>query len=570
MTLQEMERVKRTVIRKYPIFASISLFNVPIVGDKNIATAAVVGEENEHGEIVLKGIKYNSEFFDNLSFEQQVFVLAHETCHIAFKHFARGKKIVDNDIERRYQEYCDKVTDENLREVEKVRLHKKYNNMWNIATDACINAFLEKDGLKMPRDVIDKRTGQKMQFVDIKDGLFRKSEVIYESLVKREEEDRKQNNSGNELGEKQSSTVGGGLDNIDIDNYQGIDSHEEWNNSMPDKKNDEKKDLEQDKKEEQDKELKQDEKDDDKEKKKSFLDKIKEVLSGKKDNKDKTVSKEDIEEDEQVVDEIDKEEEVEKQNDKNGSDDISPNEDEVFKQNEIEREARTKKMNNNAFNKITEVAGVNHVNYEKPILSWKQLLIRSIEEEVESWGYRRANRSNPNSRVEDTIQDERSTTEIILDTSGSVSDELLRSFLRQLVPMFKETQIKVGCFGEVFHGFTELKSIEQVKQFRALRDNGGTNYEAAVTAFSKDNGTARINKIVFTDGRLDSNYNHVQKTKVDNIIWIVFGNRMNFKPISGRIIKVEDKDLNRMINFSEKDEFDMNNYLNDNKTIRRR
>ena len=35
-----------------------------------------------------------------------------------------------------------------LRKIEKIRLHRKYNNLWNIATDACINAFLMKDGLE--------------------------------------------------------------------------------------------------------------------------------------------------------------------------------------------------------------------------------------------------------------------------------------------------------------------------------------------------------------------------------------------------------------------------------------
>ena len=150
MTQQEMMRVKRTVIRKYPIFASVALLNVPIEEDNRIQTAAVCAEKNDKGELVLKGIKYNSEFFDNLSFEQQVFVLAHETCHIAFKHFARSLDKPEKDVERKYQEYCEKVSDENLRKIELMKLRKKYYNYWNIATDACINAFLKKDGLEMP------------------------------------------------------------------------------------------------------------------------------------------------------------------------------------------------------------------------------------------------------------------------------------------------------------------------------------------------------------------------------------------------------------------------------------
>ena len=84
MTKEEMERVKRTVARKYPIFANQILLNIPVVEDKRIETAAVRAEENEKGELEPKLIKYNPEFMDNLSFEQQCFVLAHEICHVAF------------------------------------------------------------------------------------------------------------------------------------------------------------------------------------------------------------------------------------------------------------------------------------------------------------------------------------------------------------------------------------------------------------------------------------------------------------------------------------------------------
>ena len=60
-----------------------------------------------------------------------------------------------------------------------MRLEKKYYNYWNIATNACINAFLKKDGLEMPNNIIDKKTGQPMNFVDIADGLYIRAEAIY-------------------------------------------------------------------------------------------------------------------------------------------------------------------------------------------------------------------------------------------------------------------------------------------------------------------------------------------------------------------------------------------------------
>ena len=55
-------------------------------------------------------------------------------------------------------------------------------------------------------------------------------------------------------------------------------------------------------------------------------------------------------------------------------------------------------------------------------------MIGSIEKE-EGWGYRRASRYMPSAKLEDKIQDERAITEVILDTSGSISEQLLKQFL---------------------------------------------------------------------------------------------------------------------------------------------
>lgn len=490
MTPQDMERVKRAVIRKYPIFASIALFKVPIEEDKKIDTAAVWGEKQDNGKIKLMGIKYNSDFFDNLSFEQQVFVLAHETCHIAFKHFIRSVDKPEKDVERRYEEYCSKVTDEILRKQEKLRLKAKYGKIWNIATDACINAFLKKDGLDMPEGVIDKKTGRPMKFVNIEDGLYRRAEFIYDALVKKEEEkenQKKQNNNTKSMHKSNKNIqVGGGLDDVDVDDYQGIDSHDEW---------------------------------------------VKEPKKSKDDQLQKGSDQNQEKEPERSLDSIPTDEES------------------VFAENEKERQKKNSKTLNQALNNITEEATCSHTKPVKPILSWKQLLIRSVEEESEKWGYRRASRYMPNARIEDTTLDDRPTTEVVLDTSGSISDKLLRVFLRQLVPLFKDSDIKVGCFGGTFHGFTELKSLKQVEEFKAKRDRGGTNFEAAVTAFSKDKGSKRINKIIFTDAEAGV----IPTTKVNGILWIVFGNKMNFTPLGGKVIKVSEEDLNQMLSLTNFD-----------------
>ena len=590
MTKQEMERVKRAVIRKYPIFASIALFNVPIEEDNRIPRAGVWAKEGKNEKLVLGGIKYNSDFFDNLSFNQQVFVMAHETCHIAFKHFERSLEKPKKDIDSRYQKYCESVSDDKLRKIELIKLEKKYYNYWNIATDACINAFLKKDGLEMPSNIIDKKTGMPMNFVDIADGLYRRAEAIYDSIVKKdneknnEEQDNQDNKRSNQNDQGSSNDEGNNnqdslndngdnnkngqgkqnngtqqsqediekkvsnsdgtddsLDDFDIDDYQGIDSHEQWRGDQTNSKD--KTDGQTENKDNQDK----DKTNNDNESK-SLLDKIKDFLgiNKNKDNKDntddkaKTNEKNDDESPKKTEDKS--EEECEKGTNRDAIDESS-----LFRENTKMCEAREKQSLSEALGNITKGTSIDDVSLVKPVLSWKQLLIGSIEEEEERWGYRRASRYMPNARIEDRIQDEKATTEIILDTSGSISEQLLKNFLYQLLPLFRETEIKVGCFAGKFHGFTELKTINQIKTFRPLRDNDGTNFEAAVKAFSHDNPSKRINKIVFTDGQLDYVASHRQQTKVDGIIWIVFGNKMNFKPLSGKVIRVSESDLSKTI-----------------------
>lgn len=490
MAKYNIDRIIRAVKRQYPYFSSLALFNVPILEDESIETAAVCGETLEDGSIEVKKIIFNPDFLDSLTFEEQVFVFAHEICHIAFKHFIRSIDKPVKDAKRKYEEYCMKESNEDLREAKKIYYQIRYNNIWNIATDACINAFLQRDGLKMPKDIIDKKTGKKMNFVDISDGLYRNAEKIYDDLVKKEEEkesEKNNNSENNNDNTKSSNSVGGGLDDIDIDNYKGIDSHDNWKGRQDQDQN----------------EVESDEK--------------------SSDNTGDGVIKE-TEQEEKEDNEIDENSMFEKNRQKK---------DDMFKD---ALDKSLKKINKELSFKVSKDA--------HPVVSWKSLLIRNLEEEEENWGYRRANRFVPNARIEDTMQDIKSETEVVIDTSGSVSTSLIKEFLMQLVPLFKESKIKVGFFSGSFHGFTEINSVEDIDNLKVIRDGGGTNYEAAATAFSPDNGGYRKNKLVFTDGQLDSITTHVQRTNVPGIIWLVFGNKMDFNPISGKIIKVDEKGQN--------------------------
>ena len=57
MTQKDLDRVKRAVIRKYPITAGIALHNVDIELSTEVDTAAVVGEKDENGVIQVKCMK---------------------------------------------------------------------------------------------------------------------------------------------------------------------------------------------------------------------------------------------------------------------------------------------------------------------------------------------------------------------------------------------------------------------------------------------------------------------------------------------------------------------------------
>ena len=518
MTVEDLERVKRSVIRRYPISAGLALQGVTIELSKKVDTAAVVGKKNDQGIIEVEKLLVNPDFMDRLTFSQRVFVLAHEALHIALKHFARSVDKPEADAQREYEKYCEREPDEKKREMKKAYLQSHYHRLWNIATDACINAFLKRDGFAFPENVINPKTGKPMQFVDMKDGLIRSAEKIYDALVRREEEKKKQEQldvqkqdssgqptSGNDQEnassnqEKQNNSDNqeqqNGQSNEDYSftdelpdphDYDGFDSHDHWSE---DAKTEEKTDA----------------------------DKGKETQT-------KSVPKQE---------QIDDKELLERE----------------LQSRRGEKEEKEEKKN--PFSALRSKLGIPDVKVVKSVLSWKRVLADTQERIIETWGKRRASRFNPNPRIEERTEEEAVGVEVILDVSGSISVELLRGFLMQLYPIFEtlfgkgNVSLKVGTFSSSFSGFQDINSREDIKAFDP-NIGGWTNYELAATSFSSGKGK-KVIKIVFTDGVLDGSKEHVQRTRVPDIIWIVFGDRMNFTPVGGRIIRVGEKEYKEMI-----------------------
>ena len=131
----DIETIKRKMLVKYPFFGSVAA-NVDYRANTNIPTAETDG----------KVVHYNPNFLEKLSIDEQTFIFAHEICHIAFNHILRSEG--------------------------------KDHDVWNIATDAVINAFLKREGLKMVEGGID-----------IADAINYDSEQLYEKLLQEKKND---------------------------------------------------------------------------------------------------------------------------------------------------------------------------------------------------------------------------------------------------------------------------------------------------------------------------------------------------------------------------------------------
>ena len=176
----DINKIKRRMLRKYPVFGSI-INTVSCNITNKIETAGTDG----------KNIYFNPDFMNTLSEDEQVFIFSHEVCHIALNHVTRRK---DKD-----------------------------KKLWNIATDAVINQHLVHDGLPIVEGG-----------VDIKDASNFDAEELYNKLLN----EQKSNNDKN-LNEQhfednfKSHTLWDKSLNNDVNNEQ--ENGNQINNSSSDK-----------------------------------------------------------------------------------------------------------------------------------------------------------------------------------------------------------------------------------------------------------------------------------------------------------------------------------------------
>lgn len=128
---KEIQSIKKGIVSHFPLLESFML-RVPFQKTNDVKTAATNGHQ----------VFYSDSYTSKLTFEEKIFLFAHEIMHIAFDHVMRS----DN----------------------------KDPEIWNQATDAVINQKLKASGLPMPAGGID-----------IPEAANNSAEEMYEKLMKK-------------------------------------------------------------------------------------------------------------------------------------------------------------------------------------------------------------------------------------------------------------------------------------------------------------------------------------------------------------------------------------------------
>ena len=528
----DIEALKRKMLVKYPFFGSV-VASIDYKENMGIPTAGTDG----------KTIYYNPEYLEGLGRDEQTFIFAHEVCHIAFNHILRSEG--------------------------------KDPELWNIATDGVINQFLKKDGLKLAPGGVDMAEAINYDAEQLYEKLLQEKqqkqqqqkqngqgnsqnqdqnqsqsqsdsssgESSQEQTQKGDSEHQSQSGSqeqGNNQNEQQSSSESqGGSDEQQSDSKnqsssgsnssQNQDQNVQQNQQSSGGSSDSEQQEEQDSskrdvghdthslweeavkkhKEEQSKSS---------DKKESLLDKI---LNKQKDKQEETKSE--LEK---------KQEELEEMGEKDA---FKKNREDKKKQLEELKQAIAKQASTAGTSTNRDIRTIEDIGTAKPLIDWRYVLREAIKYDVD-WSYK-------NASIEDGIvvanleEQPMPETEIVLDTSGSINEVLLKNFLRECKNILQHSRLKVGCFDTEFYGFHEIRTEEDIENM-TFEGGGGTDFDVAVNAFSR-----RVeNKIIFTDGEAS-----MPDMSID-AIWIVFGGE-KINPKGGKVINITEEQLDRLYSY---------------------
>ncbi len=431
--------VKRKLLAKYPRFSSeIAVSNIEFKENLKYHTVATDG----------KNVYVDPNYFESLSENERIFTIAHEIMHIKFMHMFRLK---DKDGKKRDPD------------------------LWNIATDAIINANLERDGFTI-----------KEGYVNMPEALNYSAEELYQKLL--EEKEKKQKEQQNEQKQEQEDEKNSNKGKSDKDENQNSneeklqgDDHSLWEDAF------------------------------------------KQQNSKEKEQKDKQSQKQEENDEQQIDMNFDERGEFE---------DNRKEKREKFK-------SRREKTQKDLRNVKEEMTKSGNIGESKEAIDWKVLLRREVEKTETIWSQRRSIAENNFAyRLEENDLEDEAETEVMIDVSGSVDENMVKGFLRQLKPLLKESKLQVGCFDTKFYGFKNIQTLKDINNF-SIPGGGGTDLDLPVRSFSKKR---EINKIIFTDG-----YGYMPKEdlKKENVIWLVYGKK-NFQPCCGKVINITEKQLEQL------------------------
>lgn len=152
-----------------------------------------------------------------------------------------------------------------------------------------------------------------------------------------------------------------------------------------------------------------------------------------------------------------------------------------------------------------------------PLIYWKELLRANIATpdeittafyEVEMDGI---------IRKEGKPDTSYSESEIIIDTSGSMSMQKIKVILRECKNILSTSQIKVGFCDTEFYGWNDIRNDTDIDNLH-ITGRGGTDFHVMAESFSND----ADNKIVITDGECIFPENR------PDILWIILNYSLPF------------------------------------------
>lgn len=559
----DIKSIKNKMLVKYPFFGSV-IADVKYEEDKSLGTAGT------NGQIIY----YNPDYLNCLSKEEQTFVFAHEVCHIAFNHILRseGKDVnlwniatdgvinqflkrdglkmpeggvdiadaLNYDAEQLYEKLLqekqqNQENQQNSQEHQNQQNNSKSNNNQKNGNSQNSNNDQQSDGSQkqnseksqngqdsnqISSNSKNKENSQNSEDSQEQSNNQNNSQINAQQNNSKSNNNQKNDNSQNSKNNQQSADVNGSKENASQQDISDTKNSQQSDKQSKDSNNDDKKhkDVGHDTHSMWEETVKKHkEQEQNKEKKNNEINK-KNKNSSEKDDFEK------------------KQEELENMGEKKA---FKKNLEDRKKQLEELKEAISKLASQAGSTSNEDVREIENIGISKPLIDWRYILREAIKYDVD-WSYQ-------NATIEDGVitpnleEQPKPETEIVLDTSGSISDVLLRNFLRECKNILQQSRVKVGCFDTKFYGFHEISTEQDIENMKFV-GGGGTDFYVAINAF-----TRRVeNKIIFTDG----------EAWMPNIpcdaIWIVFG-QTKINPKGGKVIYITPEQLDKLYGFDFND-----------------